>query len=76
MRDQPKPGFRITEITAFTAIDNDDEEGICAFMSPDGMWMPMVAADITRLTQLRDQAELFRASGVEIRERRFIPEEP
>ena len=76
MRDQPQPGFRITEITAFTAIGEDDEEGICAFLSGDGIWMPMVAADISRLTQLRERAEMFRAAGTEVRERRFIQEEP
>jgi hypothetical protein len=75
-RNEPRPGFRITEITAFTVIGPDDEEGVCAFLSPDGIWMPMVAADITRLTQLRDRAEMFRAEGIEVRERRFIQEEP
>jgi hypothetical protein len=75
MRDQPQPGFRITEITAFTTIGEDDEEGVVAFMG-DGVWMPMIAADITRLTQLRQHAELFRAAGTEVRERVFRAVEP
>lgn len=76
MRRDPQPGFRITEITAFTTIGPDDEEGVTAFLGPQGTWIPMIAADITRLTQLRDEAEKFRAMGVEVRERRFIQEEP
>lgn len=75
-RNEPRPGFRITEITAFTTIGEDDEEGVCAFVSGQGVWMPMVAADITRLAQMRVLAEVFRATGIEVRERRFVQEEP
>ena len=76
MRDQPQPGFRITSITAFTAIGDDDEEGVVAFLGPGDVWMPMVAADMTRLTQLRERVEVLRLAGMTIRERRFIQEEP
>jgi hypothetical protein len=49
--------FRITEIWAFTSIDpKDDEEGIIGLRTPEG-WVPMVAADKTRLLQLRHKAE-------------------
>jgi hypothetical protein len=77
MRAEPRPGFRITEITAFTVIGDDDEEGVCAFLdAATNVWVPMVAADISRLTQLREWAEIFRTAGTEVRERRFIQEEP
>ena len=77
MRDQPQPGFRITEITAFTTIGADDEEGVCAFLDPTmGVWMPMVSADITRLSILRDRADDFRRSGIVVRERVFRQVEP
>jgi len=72
MRDQPVPGFRINEITAFTCIGDDDEEGLVAFLDPGlGVWMPMVSADITRLSILRDKADEFRRDGTVIRERVF-----
>ena len=73
--DQPnpaQPGFRITEITAFTKIGPDDEEGVCAFLGPDGMWMPMIAADPHRVDDLRAIAHTLFA-GEEISERRFVP---
>ena len=70
MRDKPVPGFRITEITAFTTIGPDDEEGVVAFMDGE-IWMPMVAADITRLSMLRAIADRFRADGTDITERTF-----
>lgn len=48
--------FRITTIHAFTCVGEDDEEGVIAFHTPMG-WMPMVAADLTRLDQLRPMAK-------------------
>lgn len=52
------PGFRITTVTLFTSIDSDDQEGLCAFLTPTG-WMPMVAADEDRVAELRKHAELI-----------------
>lgn len=49
------PGFRIRTIHAITGIDDDDEEGIPAFMSPDGP-IPMIASDHVRLEQLKQIA--------------------
>ena len=70
MRDKPVPGFRITEITAFTSIGPDDEEGVIGFKDGDS-WFPMVAADIARLAHLRMIADHFRADGMVITERVF-----
>jgi hypothetical protein len=76
VRDQPQPGFRITEITAFTTIGDDDEEGILGVPMGDTM-MPLIAADITRLTQLRDIAAAYRQTfGIDVRERVFRAVEP
>ena len=63
-----KPGFRITKVWVFVAIDGDDEEGVCAFMMPNGMWMPMVAADEARLEDLMAEAQhIANHSGKTIR---------
>ena len=68
-------GFRITEITAFTCIEDDDEEGVCAFYAPHlRAWMPMVAADMVRMEFLRDKArEITLMTGKPVFERRFVP---
>ena len=64
-------GFRITSITAYTAIGADDEEGVCAFLTPTG-WMPMVAADDVRLVELRRHAQdVATMTGRPITVRRF-----
>jgi len=49
--------FRITSITAFTQIGEDDEEGVIAFLGADGMWYPLVAADGERLEAMRPHAQ-------------------
>lgn len=46
-----KPGFRIQHLWLYTAIDEDDEEGVVAFLSPSGAWMPLVASDDIRLAE-------------------------
>ena len=49
--------FRISHVYAFISLDPaTDEEGVCGFMSPDGVMWPMVAANEERLTQLRPLA--------------------
>lgn len=59
----PQPGYRITDIWAWTAIGDDDEEGICGFLAPDGTMMPMIMADLVRLQELRPMAELIAKSS-------------
>jgi len=49
--------FRIEKIVAFTSIDEDDEEGVCAFLAPNGTWMPLIGADEERITSLRIKAQ-------------------
>lgn len=69
-------GFRIHSITAFTTIGADNEEGVMAFYDPgQGVWMPMIAADQARVSDLRRIAETTFAH-VEWRERRFEEVEP
>lgn len=67
--------FRIETIHAFVAVDDDDEEGLTGFMSESG-WMPMVAADPTRLESLRPIAQqIAAASGATIKLVRFSQRE-
>lgn len=55
----------IKELWAF--ISDEDGEGVAAFLGPDGIWMPMVAADQTRVDSLRPMAsELAKRSGVSV----------
>lgn len=70
-----KPGFRITELLAYVAVGDDDEEGICAFMAPGGMWHPMIMADRVRFAQLVPIAQAMREQGQKIRLVRFTTRE-
>jgi len=49
--------FRIEELAAWTQIDDDDEEGVTAFLAPGGVWMPMIGANTERIKSLRAHAE-------------------
>lgn len=49
-------GFRITEIHAITAIGEDGEEGVPAWMSTVGP-IPLIAADPRRLDQIKALAQ-------------------
>lgn len=49
-------GFRVTQLHAFLSVGEDGEEGVPAFQL-GGSWMPLVAADATRLEQLRPLAQ-------------------
>jgi hypothetical protein len=49
---------RIDEMYVFISYDKDDnDEGICAFHSGDGVWIPMVGADIARVESLKPIAK-------------------
>jgi hypothetical protein len=52
----------IDEVYAFVAIDEDGDEGVCAFYGPTG-WMPMVCADQARVDQMRPIAEEIARQG-------------
>lgn len=63
--------FRIRVLYAFLSVGPDGDEGVAAFIAPHG-WMPMVAANEERLTQLRPIAQqLATLSGQMIRLVRF-----
>jgi hypothetical protein len=49
-------GFRIKEIHAILAIGDDDEEAVPAFMV-GSTWMPLIAADPTRLDAIKDMGQ-------------------
>lgn len=67
-------GFRIESLWAYLSIDpDDDDEGVCAFQASDGTWMPLVAADKTRLDLLRPAAEhIANQTGQRIQLSRFM----
>ena len=49
---------KITELYAFVSIGSEpDDEGIMAFQTDDGIWMPMIGADMTRVNQLKPPAD-------------------
>jgi hypothetical protein len=49
---------KIKELYAFVSIgDEPDDEGIMAFQTDDGTWMPMVGADMTRVNELKPLAD-------------------
>lgn len=53
-------GNRVTEMFAYIAVDDDGDEGICAFYSPAmGGMLPMVGADMARMQSLRPMAEIL-----------------
>lgn len=52
-----KGQLRIESMYAFIVMDDDDTEGIPAFMGPDGMLLPMTGADMARVEQLRPIVE-------------------
>lgn len=63
--------FRITEIHAFLAVGDDDEEGIIGAHTAMG-WVPFVAADKTRLNILRPHAEnIAKDTGKKVKLVRF-----
>lgn len=45
--------LRIDAMFACIVLDDDGTEGIPAVLAPDGMIIPLVGADMTRLAQIR-----------------------
>lgn len=69
-----KTPLRIDELYAFVASD-EEGEGLTAFLTDSG-WMPMVAADRTRVDSLWAQAKrIARESGRKITLCRFTVRE-
>lgn len=49
---------KITQMYAFVVADKDEnDEGIIAFAAPNGMMMPLVGADMSRVDSLKPIAE-------------------
>ena len=68
--------LKIDEMYAFIATEEDGQEGICAFQSQPGMWLPMVGADLARVASLRPIAEaIAKAKGVRIEVCKFTNQE-
>jgi len=77
--DKPgAPGFRIRTLTAFIAVDEEDNsEGVVACTNPvTGMTEPLIGADDARIMQYRPLAERFvKATGTPITLVRFTVRE-
>lgn len=60
---------RITELYAFVIADTDaDDEGVPAFLNHNGVYMPMMGADLERAMLLVDMArELAALKGKPIK---------
>lgn len=57
------PKVRIDELFAYVAVD-EEGEGITAYLSADtGQWMPMVGADMERMTSLLPVAQQLADKG-------------
>lgn len=73
-----RPQKRITEMYAFTTIDDHGDEGVMAFLNPvNGTWMPMVGADCERVRSLIPTADrMAKEFGRPYRIKRFAPADP
>lgn len=49
-----KGQLRIETVYAFIVVDDDGTEGIPAIQSPEGGWVPLVGADLERVSSLRE----------------------
>ena len=75
-------GQKIERLYAWVATETDGGEGVCSWLMPDGVHMPLVGADMARIESLAPQAALIaRATGypvrlVEFSTRRVLREAP
>lgn len=68
------PNFRIETLTAFVAVDPDDNsEGVISMMNPaTGLHEPLIGADEERIRCQRPYAEqAAKAAGIEVKLVRF-----
>jgi hypothetical protein len=64
------PGYSLERIEHLWAWISFDEsgEGVCAFVTQDGLAVPLIAADEVRLRSMRPQAErIAKMSGKPVR---------
>lgn len=58
---------RIDRVWVYLSVDSDGNEGMCATWLPNGMPLPLIAADQERLISLTPIAEdLAKATGMKI----------
>lgn len=63
---------RIETCFAFVVVDDDGTEGVPAFMTPDGMFLPLMGADEARVESLMPVVQAMATdSGKEITLVRF-----
>lgn len=61
-------GLRIDEVFLFVSEDRAGDEGVCGFISPEGLAIPMVCGDRARVESLREIAkDLKMRSGMKIK---------
>lgn len=66
------PGHRVKTVWMAISVDEDGDEGLCAFLGPDGLWMPLVATDEVRLALIIEKAkEIAHDTGRLMRISRF-----
>jgi hypothetical protein len=67
--------FRITALWAYVSVGPDDQEGVCA-ADINGMMIPLIGADETRVRSLLPYAEdVGRVTGLKIRLAKFTVRE-
>lgn len=71
--DKPRNHLVIERISAVVSVDDDGNEGILGSMNPaNGQWMPFIAADPERLSQLVPMAEeISQITGITYRVLQF-----
>jgi hypothetical protein len=56
--------LKITELFAFVTLDEEGDEGLMGFHTPDG-WVPMIGADMARISDLQIMADnISRKTGI------------
>ena len=61
----PNTKFFIDSLFAYLSEDAEGNEGVCGFLTPDGM-LPMIAADLERLRQLEPHAKAAAKTAAKI----------
>ncbi len=49
----------ITSVYAYLIVQDDGGEGVPAYRTPEGVWQPMMGADLERIESLRPLAQTF-----------------
>jgi hypothetical protein len=66
----------ITELYAFIAENESGKEGVMAWLTPEGVWLPMIGADMERVDSMRKIADAIAATSDTTYEvRKFVVKE-